>query len=56
MSDRILVMHEGTVAGILDADEADAEAVMALATTGGAADSRREEFVGGAGVQWASQS
>ena len=34
MSDRILVMHEGTVAGILDADEADAEAVMALATMG----------------------
>ncbi len=34
MSDRILVMHEGTVAAILERDEADAETIMSLATMG----------------------
>lgn len=34
MSDRILVMHDGTAAGILDSAEAEAETIMALATMG----------------------
>lgn len=34
MSDRILVMHEGRVAGILEQAQADAEKVMALAAMG----------------------
>ena len=34
MSDRILVMHEGRVAGILEQAEADAERVMGLAAMG----------------------
>jgi len=32
MSDRIVVMHEGRIAGILDRDEATQERIMALAS------------------------
>jgi ABC-type sugar transport system ATPase subunit len=32
MSDRIMVMHEGTVTGFLDRDEADQVRVMTLAS------------------------
>ncbi len=34
MSDRIMVVHEGTITGIIDAKEADQEKVMTLATGG----------------------
>jgi len=34
MSDRIMVVHEGKVTGIIDAAEADQEKVMTLATGG----------------------
>lgn len=34
MSDRIMVMHEGRIAGFIDHDHADEEAVMTLATGG----------------------
>ena len=34
MSDRIMVVHEGKVTGIIDANEADQEKVMTLATGG----------------------
>ena len=40
MSDRILVMHEGRIAGILDRGQADAEKIMSLAAMGA-----REEAV-----------
>ena len=32
MSDRVLVIHEGKVGGILEKDEASQESIMALAT------------------------
>lgn len=38
MSDRILVMREGTVAGILDREDGDAEKIMTLATVGARAE------------------
>ncbi len=34
MSDRVLVIHEGKVGGILEKDEASQESIMALATGG----------------------
>ena len=34
MSDRIMVVHEGKITGIIDAKEADQEKVMTLATGG----------------------
>jgi len=34
MSDRVMVIHEGRVAGILDRSEATPESIMTLATGG----------------------
>ena len=34
MSDRILVMHEGTMAGIVECEEANPEKIMSLAAMG----------------------
>lgn len=47
MSDRILVMREGQVAGILDVEDADPESIMTLATMGASSDSARNNYVAG---------
>lgn len=40
MSDRILVMHEGTIAGIVESEEANPEKIMSLAAMGAREDRR----------------
>ena len=49
MSDRVLVMREGRVAGILDREEADPESIMTLATVGVRAEQQR---LRGATTKW----
>ena len=51
MSDRILVMREGTVAGILEREDGDAEKIMTLATVGARARDGRQVRRGGAMIE-----